>query len=55
MRCKNILAIVLAVIFLAVFGTMARAVQDRFVLQIPNGLMFPEIREHDTGCRSQSG
>lgn len=45
-KSKNILAI--AVALLAVLGTMALAAQDRYTLQVPNGLAFAEIRGYET-------
>jgi hypothetical protein len=48
MKSKIITAIALTVVLLAVLGTLAFAAQDRFALQIPNGLAFSEIRGYDT-------
>jgi hypothetical protein len=48
MKSKIITAIALTVVLLAVLGTLAFAAQDRFTLQIPNGLAFSEIRGYDT-------
>src|ERR1700752_2711900 len=47
MRGKS-LTITITTASLAVVGGMALAAQDRFTLQIPNGLAFSEVRGYDT-------
>jgi hypothetical protein len=41
-------AILIVVVLLAVLGGMALAAQDRFTLQVPNGLAFSEFRGYET-------
>ena len=41
-------AILIIVILLAVLGSMALAAQDRFTVQVPNGLAFSEFRGYET-------
>jgi hypothetical protein len=48
MKSKNIPAIVIIVVLLAVLGSMALAAQDRFTLKAPNGVAFSEIRGYET-------
>jgi len=43
MKSKNVPAIVIIVVSLAVSGSMALAAQDRFTLKAPNGVAFSEI------------
>jgi hypothetical protein len=45
---KNIPAILVVAAMSAVFGSAAIAQQDRFTLQVPNGLAFSEIRGYET-------
>jgi hypothetical protein len=45
---KNIPAILIVAALSAVLGSMAIAQQDRFTLQVPNGLAFSEIRGYET-------
>ncbi len=47
MKSKNIPAIVIIVVLLAVVGSMALAAQDRFTLKVPNGLAFSEFRGYE--------
>jgi Cytochrome P460 len=44
---KNIPAILVVAALPAVLGSMAIAQQDRFTLQVPNGLAFSEIRGYE--------
>jgi hypothetical protein len=48
MKSKNIPAIVILVVLLAVLGSIALAAQDRFTLKAPNGVAFSEIRGYET-------
>lgn len=48
MKGKNIPAIAIIVVLLAVLGSMALAAQDRFTLKAPNGVAFSEIRGYET-------
>jgi hypothetical protein len=41
-------AMFIIVVLLAVLGSMALAAQDRFTLQVPNGLAFSEFRGYET-------
>jgi hypothetical protein len=47
MKSRNIPAIVIVVVLLAVFGSMALAAQDRFTLKAPNGIAFSEFRGYE--------
>jgi hypothetical protein len=47
MKSKNIPAIVIIVVLLAVLGSMALAAQDRFTLKAPNGVAFSEFRGYE--------
>ena len=47
MKSKNIPSIVIIVALLAVLGSMALAVQDRYTVQVPNGLAFSEFRGYE--------
>jgi Cytochrome P460 len=47
MKSKNIPAIVIVAALLAVLGNIALAAQDRFTLQVPNGLAFSEFRGYE--------
>jgi hypothetical protein len=40
-------AMLIVVVLLAVLGSMALAAQDRFTLQVPNGLAFSEFRGYE--------
>jgi hypothetical protein len=44
-KSKNLLIIVLLASFLAISGGIALAAEDRFTLQVPNGLAFADFRE----------
>lgn len=48
MKSKNIPAIAIIVVLLAVLGSIALAAQDRFTLKAPNGVAFSEIRGYET-------
>jgi hypothetical protein len=48
MKSKNISAVVIKVVSLAVLLTMALAAQVRFTLKVPNGVAFSEFRGYDT-------
>jgi len=48
MKSKNIPAIVIIPVFLAVLGSIALAAQDRFTLKAPNEVAFSEIRGYAT-------
>jgi hypothetical protein len=48
MKGKNIRAIVIIVVLLlAVVGSMAISAQDKYTLQVPNGLAFSEFRGYE--------
>jgi hypothetical protein len=47
MKSKNIPAIVIIVVLLAVVGSMAISAQDKYTLQVPNGLAFSEFRGYE--------
>ena len=47
MKSKNITAIVIIVVLLAVMGSMVLAAQDRYTLKVPNGLAFSEFRGYE--------
>ena len=47
MNRKNILTIGIATAVLAVLGGMALAQQDKYTLQVPNGLAFSEFRGYE--------
>jgi hypothetical protein len=48
MKRPSFPAISIIVVLLAVLGGMALAAQDRFTLQVPNGLAFSEFRGYET-------
>jgi hypothetical protein len=48
LKSRNFPAILIIVISLAVLGSMALAAQDRFTLQVPNGLAFSDFRGYET-------
>ena len=48
MKSRNIPAIVIIVVLLAVLGGVAPAAQDRFKLKAANGVAFSEFRGYDT-------
>jgi hypothetical protein len=47
MKRKNIPPIVVTAVLLAVLGGMALAQQDKYALQVPNGLAFSEFRGYE--------
>ena len=47
MKSKNIPAIVLIAFSLAIVGNMAIAAQDKYTLQVPNGLAFSEFKGYE--------
>lgn len=47
-KSKNIPAILIIVILLAVLGGIALAAQDRFTLKSPNGAAFSDFKGYDT-------
>jgi hypothetical protein len=47
MKSKNIPTIVIIVALLAVLGSMTLAGQDRYTVQVPNGLAFSEFRGYE--------
>jgi hypothetical protein len=49
MKGKNVRAIVIIVVFvlLAVVGSMAISAQDKYTVQVPNGLAFSEFRGYE--------
>jgi len=48
MKSKNIMAIAAITVVFAVVGIIAYAEQDRYTLQVPNGLAFSEFEGYDT-------
>jgi cytochrome P460 len=48
MTSKNIPAIAIVAVLLAVLGSMARAAQDRYTLKAPNGVAFSEFKGYET-------
>jgi hypothetical protein len=44
---KNVRAILISVVTAAAFGTLALAAQDKYTLQVPNGLTFAEFRGYE--------
>ena len=44
---KNVRAIFISVVMAAAFGTLALAAQDKYTLQVPNGLTFAEFRGYE--------
>ena len=55
---KNILAVVIIGVLLAGLGSMALATQDKYTVQVPNGLALSEFRGYEawhTVAISQSG
>ena len=48
MKSKNIPAIVIMVVVLAVSGSMPLAAQDKFTLKALNGVAFSEFRGYET-------
>jgi hypothetical protein len=47
MKSKNIPAIVIVVAILAFLGSMAISAQDKYTLQVPNGLAFSDFRGYE--------
>jgi hypothetical protein len=47
MNSKNFPTIVIIVVFLAVLGTVAISAQDKYTLQVPNGLAFSDFRGYE--------
>ena len=47
MKSKNIPAIVIMVVLLAVLGGLAISAQDKYTLQVPNGLAFSDFRGYE--------
>jgi len=47
MKGKNIPAMVIIVVMLAVLGSMVLAAQDKYTVQVPNGLAFSEFRGYE--------
>jgi hypothetical protein len=47
-KSKNILPIVVSVVPAVVVGSLALAAQDRYTLQIPNGLAWSDFRGYET-------
>ena len=47
MNSKKIPAIVIIVVLLAVLGTVAISAQDKYTLQVPNGLAFSDFRGYE--------
>ena len=47
MKSKNILAIVIIVVLIAVVGSMAISAQDKYAVKVPNGLAFSEFRGYE--------
>jgi hypothetical protein len=48
MKSNNILAIVVIVVSLSVLGSMVLAGQDKYTVQVPNGLAFSEFRGYES-------
>jgi len=48
LKSKNIPVIVIVVALPAVMGGLVLAAQDRYTLQVPNGLAFSDFRGYDT-------
>ena len=53
MKIKNVLTIATIRILLAVLGSLAISAQDKYTLQVPNGLAFADFRGYEklAGCR----
>ena len=47
MKSKNIPATMVIVVLLAIMGGMALAAQDKYTVQVPNGLAFSEFRGYE--------
>jgi hypothetical protein len=47
MKSKNIPAIMVIVVLLAILGGMALATQDKYTVRVPNGLAFSEFRGYE--------
>jgi hypothetical protein len=47
LNSKNIQAILISVILATVLASLALAAQDRFTLQVPNGLAFSEFKGYE--------
>ena len=47
MKSKNIWGIVISVALLAVLGGMAISAQDKYAVQVPNGLAFSDFRGYE--------
>jgi len=47
MKSKGIVAVVIIVVSLAVAGSMARAAQDKYTVNVRNGLAFSEFRGYE--------
>jgi hypothetical protein len=48
LKSRNIRGIVISVVPLVVVGSLALAAQDRYTLQIPNGLAWSDFRGYET-------
>jgi len=48
MKGKNIMAVAVIAVVFAIVGIVAFAQQDKYSLQVPNGLAFSEFRGYDT-------
>ena len=48
MKSRSIQMIVIIVLSLAVFGNVALAEQDKYMLRAPNGVTFSEFRGYET-------
>jgi len=58
MKSKSILSIAIVTVLFAVLGGTARSAQDRYTLQVPDGLAFSEFRGYEKWqvvSASQSG
>ena len=49
MKTRSMLIIATTAVVLAVVGAIARSAQDKYTLQVPNGLAFSEFRDTKTG------
>jgi len=48
MKGKNIMVVAFIAVVFAIVGIVASAEQDKYTLQVPNGLAFSEFRGYDT-------
>src|SRR5262249_57827841 len=48
MKIKNVLTIATITILLAVLGSLAISAQDKYTLQVPNGLAFADFRGYES-------